>query len=73
MRARILQDTEGVMLCFDQGPEGRVKVMWHFSIPRGVMHSSERVMLIKRKVKPRESKWGTRDIMRAALLELEFA
>ena len=27
MKAIISQDTEGVVLCFEQGPEGRVKVI----------------------------------------------
>ena len=41
IRAKISQDTEGVVLCFEQGPEDCVKVIWHFSIPRVVRRSSE--------------------------------
>ena len=44
MGARISQDTEGVVLCFEQGPEGSIKDIWYFSIPRWVRHSLERVM-----------------------------
>ena len=55
MRTRISQDTEGVVLCFEQGPEGRIKVIYHFSIPRWVRRSSERVMLVNRTVKPKEA------------------
>ena len=53
IRARISQDNDAVMLCFEL--EGHAKVIWHFSIPKGVRHSSERVMLVKKIVKPREA------------------
>ena len=54
MRARISQDIKRVVLCFEQGPEG-IKVMWHFFKPRGMRPSSERVILVKRTMKPREA------------------
>ena len=63
MKTRISQDTEGVILCFEQEPEGCVKVLWHLSIPIGVRRSSGREMWIKRIVKPRETKWGTTEVV----------
>ena len=63
MKAKISQDTEGVVLCFKQGPEGHVKVIWHFSIPKGVRHSSEKSNVVKKIMKPREVKWGTTKVV----------
>ena len=51
------------MLCFEQGPEGRIKVIWNFSIPKRVRRSSERLMLVKRTLKPRGAKWGTTKVV----------
>ena len=42
-------------MCFEKGPEGYIKVIWHFFILKRVRHSSERILWVKRIVKPREA------------------